>query len=143
MTGSLRASAQPRVVDAVQFEFEGHALVGRAGESLAAALTAAGERELRQTAKGEFRGLFCGMCVCQECLVEVDGLGNQRACMTKLGASRSVRRQPHRAAVADWRAGRRSSGPFHGTASATIPSAFHAPSVVIVIAVSKSGKPLR
>src|SRR5207244_1830201 len=38
---------------------------------------------------------FCGMGVCQECLVEIDGRANQRACMTKLDAKLSVRRQCH------------------------------------------------
>src|SRR5262249_46664017 len=41
------------------------------------------------------RGLFCGMGVCQECLVEIDGVSNQRACMTKLDRPLSIRRQTH------------------------------------------------
>lgn len=101
MTGTGRISGAPTGADAVPFVFEGRTLKGHAGESLAAALTAAGERALRQTAKGRFRGLFCGMGVCQECLVEVDGLGNQRACMTKLDAPCTVHRQVHRAGVAE------------------------------------------
>ena len=53
-----------------------------AGQSVLAALVGAGEMALRTTARGEQRGLFCGMGVCQECLVDIDGQGNQRACMT-------------------------------------------------------------
>lgn len=79
--------------EAVAFEFEGRALRGRRGESLAAALTAAGERELRIARDGRRRGLFCGMGVCQECLVEIDGRPAQRACMTKLETPIAVRRQ--------------------------------------------------
>ncbi len=52
------------------------------GASVAAALTEAGYRAFRQTAKGEARGIFCGMGVCQDCLVTIDGAPNQRACMT-------------------------------------------------------------
>jgi len=84
----------------VEFEFEGRRLFGRRGESLAAALAAAGIRELRATRRGEARGLFCGMGVCQECLVEVDGRANRRACMTKLDHHVRLRRQPHFAGFA-------------------------------------------
>jgi sarcosine oxidase subunit alpha len=46
-------------------------------------LWAAGIRGLRKTAKtGEPRGIFCGMGVCYDCLVTIDGVPNQRACMT-------------------------------------------------------------
>jgi thioredoxin reductase len=81
--------------DWIAVEFEGKRLSGRRGESLAAALTAAGIRAMRLTRREESRGIFCGMGVCQECLVEVDGVANQRACMTKLEQPVSVRRQRH------------------------------------------------
>ncbi|MFW2543809.1 FAD-dependent oxidoreductase [Primorskyibacter sp. 2E107] len=51
-------------------------------DSLAAALTQAGYRAFRKTEKDAQRGVFCGMGVCQDCLVTVDGRPNQRACMT-------------------------------------------------------------
>jgi len=68
----------------------------RPGHTLAAALTAAGVRELRATRRGldgEGRGLHCGMGVCQDCLVEVDGEPNLRACMTKARPGMQVRHQ--------------------------------------------------
>lgn len=88
--GELAAGA-----DRIEFEFEGLRLAGRRGETVAAALAAAGVRELRLTRGAQSRGIFCGMGVCQECLVEIDGLSNQRACMTKLERPVSVRRQHH------------------------------------------------
>ena len=45
----------------------------RAGQTVAAALTAAGIRTWRTTRHGAPRGLFCGMGVCQDCLVTIDG----------------------------------------------------------------------
>ena len=39
------------------------------------------------------RGLFCGMGVCQDCLVEIDGRPNQRACMTRIEGPLAVRSQ--------------------------------------------------
>jgi NADPH-dependent 2,4-dienoyl-CoA reductase/sulfur reductase-like enzyme len=92
--GALTAEEAPVAID-----FEGQALRARRGETLAAALSAAGIRELRLTQSGEPRGIFCGMGVCQECLVEIDGRANQRACMTKLEQPVSVRRQRHLAAA--------------------------------------------
>ena len=68
--------------ETVAFQFEGRAIQGRRGESLAAALTAAGERTLRLTRDGRGRGIFCGMGVCQECRVSIDGREHQLACQT-------------------------------------------------------------
>ena len=79
--------------ETIAFTFEGRAPQGRRGESFAAALTAAGERGLRIAKDGRRRGIFCGMGVCQECLVEIDGKPGQRACMTKLERPSPVRRQ--------------------------------------------------
>ena len=68
---------------AINIRVDGRPVVAYEGESIAAALLAAGERIMRWTARaGEPRGYFCGMGVCQDCLVTVDGLPNVRACMT-------------------------------------------------------------
>lgn len=52
------------------------------GESVHAALTAAGIRHLKVSKSGEPRGVFCGMGICYECLVTIDNVPDQRACMT-------------------------------------------------------------
>jgi NADPH-dependent 2,4-dienoyl-CoA reductase/sulfur reductase-like enzyme len=79
----------------IAIDFEGERIEARAGESLAAALTAHGVKVFRTTRCDAERGLFCGMGVCQDCLVEVDGQPNQRACMTKVERPLSVRREAH------------------------------------------------
>lgn len=43
------------------------------GESVAAALLAAGVTTLRRSPNGHPRGAFCFMGACQECVVQVDG----------------------------------------------------------------------
>ncbi|MEM1236943.1 MAG: FAD-dependent oxidoreductase [Pseudomonadota bacterium] len=63
--------------------FDGHPVAVREGQSIAAALTSARLKTFRKTAKNNSRGIFCGMGVCQDCLVTIDGVPNQRACMTK------------------------------------------------------------
>ncbi|MFZ4965364.1 2Fe-2S iron-sulfur cluster-binding protein [Pseudomonas sp. Mn2068] len=76
----------------IAITFEGTVYTARPGESLAATLIAGGVRHFRETRSGACRGLFCGMGVCQECLVDIDGRPNQRACMTKVVAPINVRR---------------------------------------------------
>jgi sarcosine oxidase subunit alpha len=52
------------------------------GETVAAVLLGLGVRAFRRTESGVPRGPFCGMGVCYECLVTVDGVPNVRACQT-------------------------------------------------------------
>lgn len=63
-------------------EINGRKVQARAGQTIAAILIAAGITTFRQTPTHEPRGIFCGMGVCFECLVTIDGLPDQRACMT-------------------------------------------------------------
>lgn len=68
--------------DPVRMTVDGEPLDAHLGETVAAALIARGDRALRHTRQGAARGLYCGMGVCFECLVIVDGVPNTRACMT-------------------------------------------------------------
>ncbi len=64
------------------FRFDGREIPFRPGQSVGAALTAAGVRSWRSTrSSGRPRGLFCGIGVCYDCLIVVDGRPNQRACV--------------------------------------------------------------
>ena len=65
------------------FTFDGVPVLAYPGESIAAALLAAGKRQWRTTARlAATRGLYCGMGVCWECTMVVDGKPAVRACMT-------------------------------------------------------------
>lgn len=77
----------------ITFTFNDQPISSRDGQSLAAALISAGHRSFRETAKSAERGMFCGMGVCQDCLVSVDGIPNVRACMTPATDGMSVSRQ--------------------------------------------------
>jgi hypothetical protein len=62
--------------------FDGAPLTAAPGQSVAAALTDAGIRSWRTTRHGgRPRGLFCGIGICFDCLLTVDGHPNQRACL--------------------------------------------------------------
>ncbi|MCP4308971.1 MAG: (2Fe-2S)-binding protein, partial [bacterium] len=85
--------AASSATDTVAIDFEGEVVRARRGESLAASLTGNGVRAFRTTRTGASRGVFCGMGVCQDCLVEVDGRANQRACMVMVDGPMQVRRE--------------------------------------------------
>lgn len=76
--GRYRAGIElPERVDLV---VDGRPVPAYPGESLAAALFAAGIRATRRTASGALRGPYCNMGVCFECLVTVDGVPAVRSC---------------------------------------------------------------
>lgn len=77
----------------VTVAIDGREVVAHAGETVAAVLLAEGERAVRTTVRGAPRGVYCGMGVCYECLVVVDGVPNTRACMTWVREGMDVRRQ--------------------------------------------------
>jgi predicted molibdopterin-dependent oxidoreductase YjgC len=59
---------------------DGEEITAYPGDTIAAALYAAGRRAWRTARNGEPRGLLCGIGVCFDCLVTVDGVPNIRAC---------------------------------------------------------------
>ncbi|MGH3261093.1 MAG: (2Fe-2S)-binding protein [Trebonia sp.] len=61
---------------------DGVAQQAHLGETVVAALIADGDVAVRRTRSGSARGVYCGIGVCFECLVSVDGIPNTRACMT-------------------------------------------------------------
>ena len=75
----------------IEFQFDGHPIEALAGETIAAALSAAGIVAFRHTASGAPRGLWCGMGACFDCVVTVDGRIGQRACITRVAAGMDVR----------------------------------------------------
>jgi len=62
-----------------------------AGTILAAALARAGESRFRRSVSGEPRGPLCGMGVCFECRVTVDGRPYVRSCQTVCEEGMEVR----------------------------------------------------
>ena len=68
---------------AFTFLLDGTPVEAYPGETIAAALIAAGRRCFRHSARRRApRGLYCGMGVCWECVLVVDDRPNVRACMT-------------------------------------------------------------
>ena len=82
-----------------RFRFAGHEIAAWPGETLAAALTSAGQLVLSTNGPDERRGLFCGMGACGECTVLVDGR-SQRACMVAAAPGMVVEPVPRRVVAA-------------------------------------------
>ena len=69
----------------VVFFFNGQEMEGYESETIAAALHAAGVRELAQSPNlHRPRGLFCAIGNCSSCLMVVDGQPNIRVCVEKV-----------------------------------------------------------
>ncbi|HEY0418467.1 MAG TPA: (2Fe-2S)-binding protein, partial [Acetobacteraceae bacterium] len=75
---------------AIRLRFEGQEIPAIEGETIAAALSAAGILTFRHMPSGAPRGLHCGMGACFDCVVTVDGRIGQRACMTKAADGMTV-----------------------------------------------------
>lgn len=74
--------------------FEGESLQLRDGVNVAAALLEAGIAYFRQTpVSGSPRGPFCMMGACFDCLLMIDGIANQQACMTPVREGMVIQRQ--------------------------------------------------
>ena len=69
--------------DPFEIDVDGMLVTAYAGETIASVLLAAGVRAFHQnsTEKTPSR-LYCGMGVCMQCLVTVDGVHSCRACVT-------------------------------------------------------------
>ena len=83
----------------INFTFEGAQYEANDGETLAAALVAEGQLDQSEAKDGAPRGHYCGMGVCHDCLLTIDGVQSQRACMTKVTSGTDVRRQSWRPAA--------------------------------------------
>jgi predicted molibdopterin-dependent oxidoreductase YjgC len=64
----------------VRLSFDGNEIDALEGETIAAALAAKDIVAVRQARSGAPRGPFCGMGVCFDCLVTVNGERDVRAC---------------------------------------------------------------
>jgi D-hydroxyproline dehydrogenase subunit gamma len=66
--------------DAVQLKVNGVVVRLPRGSTVAAAVLLAGRSTFRRSVSGELRGPLCGMGICFECRVAVDGLEHVRSC---------------------------------------------------------------
>lgn len=78
----------------LRLTFEDQEITATEGDSVAAALLAAGISHIRDTPVGATpRAPFCLMGTCFDCLVEIDGTPNRQACLTPVRDGMRIRRQ--------------------------------------------------
>ncbi|MEW2359389.1 (2Fe-2S)-binding protein [Spirillospora sp. NPDC029432] len=72
---------------------DGEPLDGVAGQTIAGVLLASGRRSWREGPSGAPRGVFCGIGVCFDCLVTVNGARDVRACRRRAADGDTVTTQ--------------------------------------------------
>lgn len=75
----------------VGFTVDGATVRAPAGTSVAAAMLNAGLWTFRRSVHGEARAPLCGMGVCHECRVAIDGVPHRRACLVPVAEGLVVR----------------------------------------------------
>jgi sarcosine oxidase subunit alpha len=79
-----------RVGETVEIVVDGRRTPAAAGASVAAALLGLGVRAFRTSVRGEPRAPLCGMGICLECRVTIDGVAHRRACLVPVAAGMRV-----------------------------------------------------
>ncbi len=78
----------------LSYTFDGRAMTGMLGETVAASLLRNGVVATRTTpVSGAPRAPYCMMGVCFECLVVIDGIGNRQGCLTPLEDGMTIESQ--------------------------------------------------
>lgn len=77
--------------DAITLFIDGRPLTVAAGTSVAAAIAISGNPVTRRSVSGMLRAPLCGMGICHECRVSIDGLPHQLACQTPCASQMQVR----------------------------------------------------
>ncbi|MEX0364870.1 MAG: (2Fe-2S)-binding protein [Ruegeria sp.] len=90
MFQSLRKPGGARVTLTVN----GRQVEAEPGQSVWSAMALEGQTVTRRAAlSGETRSAYCAMGVCFECMVEIDGLPNQQACLRRVAEGMVVTTQ--------------------------------------------------
>jgi predicted molibdopterin-dependent oxidoreductase YjgC len=93
MSNVMQPARLPRAIDSavLAVSVDGQPVQAYAGETVATLLLALGCQTFRHTDRQHApRGVFCGMGVCFDCLVTIDGQPNVRACLTPVQAGMIV-----------------------------------------------------
>lgn len=77
--------------DQIQLRVNGKAVSVAAGTVVAAAVALAGQTRFRRSVGGEARGPLCGMGICMECRVNINGFAHSRSCQIVCEQAMEVR----------------------------------------------------
>ena len=74
----------------MQIRIDGRTVQAAADASVAAALLNDGVQQFRRSVTGEARAPLCGMGICFECRVTIDGVAHRRACLEPVRAGMEI-----------------------------------------------------
>ena len=81
----------PQTTDRVKISVDGADVIVRPGTTVAAAVLSVGVTPFRRSVTGEARSALCGMGICFECRVTIDGKAHARSCQIICGDGMIVR----------------------------------------------------
>jgi predicted molibdopterin-dependent oxidoreductase YjgC len=79
------------MADQIQLRVNGRTVSVTTGTVVAAAVALAGQTRFRRSVGGEARGPLCGMGICMECAVTINGHAHSRSCQTVCEQDMEVR----------------------------------------------------
>jgi hydrogen cyanide synthase HcnA len=77
---------------------DGKAVNAAQGETVLTVIQALGQRQVARNDHGQLSGAYCGMGVCQCCLVKIDGRHKRRACQTLVRPGMQIETRANRIA---------------------------------------------
>jgi D-hydroxyproline dehydrogenase subunit gamma len=81
----------PQTTERVKISVNGSDVIVNAGTSVAAAILSAGIVRFRRSVTEEARSALCGMGICFECRVTIDGKAHARSCQIVCSDGMAVR----------------------------------------------------
>ena len=78
------------MAETISITLDGKPLRVPAGCSVAVAVMTAGDGATRTSVTGQPRGPVCGMGICFECRVTIDGVAHRRGCMEAVRAGMEI-----------------------------------------------------
>jgi len=79
------------MADVLTLSIDGRSVRVPIDTTVAAAVIIAGQSAFRQSVSGQSRGPLCGMGICFECRVTIDGQEHQRSCQIRCREGMEVR----------------------------------------------------
>ncbi|WP_434557534.1 cyanide-forming glycine dehydrogenase subunit HcnA [Pseudomonas sp. Z5-35] len=77
---------------------DGQTVNAAQGETVLTVIQAVGRRQVARNDHGQISGAYCGMGVCQCCLVKIDGRHKRRACQTLVRPGMQIETRANRIA---------------------------------------------
>jgi len=79
------------MAEQIRLRVNGKTVSVMAGTVVAAAVAQAGQTRFRRSVRGEARGPLCGMGICMECRVSINGQAHVRSCQIVCEEAMEVR----------------------------------------------------